>query len=282
VNAEVLETSLASPVRNLVYDALPERLSARAGAFVGGVVIQAALSLAGGALLLARHFEPAMLALFGAGLALAYLAGHLRLRRAYVGSLVEELRSGRLDLGAVGGELGMGEASRLAALWEQLVRTPDERASRTLDERALRTLVELAPFLAARGFDRPLLDALHHPVARLRAACLRALARGDGAGAGIPPSPAERISPSLLAEALADPDPSVRLAALDALPDDTAEREVFALPLRRLQHDAVPGVAASAAARLGRDGDAVLREMLCDDDIARVMPPSTSCPRRYP
>jgi hypothetical protein len=255
VNAEVLENALAAPVRNLVYEALPARLSARAGAFLGGVVIQAALSLAGGALLLASGFAPAMLALFGAALALAYLLGHLRLRRAYVVSLVEELRSGRLDLGAIGSELGRGEASRLAGLWQQLVQTPDEGA--------LRTLVELAPFLAARGFDRPLLDALHHPVARLRAACLRALAQGNGAEA--------RIPPGVLVEALGDADPSVCLAALGALPADAAARDVFVLPLRTLQHDPLPAVAAGAASRLGPAGETVLRAMLRSADAAHVV-----------
>ena len=262
VNAEVLENTLASPIRSLVYEALPARLAARAGAFLGGVVVQAALSLAGAALLLARGFDPARLAVLAGVLALACLLGHLRMRRAYVGSLIGELRAGRLDLGAIGGELGRGEVLRLEALWDQLVRAPDARA--------LRTLVELAPFLAARGFDGPLRAALGHESAALRAACIDALAHGGESG----------IPESALAEALADPDAGVRLAALHALPAQAADRNVFAARIWALQSDSLPAIAAGAAARLGVAGEPALRAMLREGDPVRAaaaldaLPPS--------
>jgi HEAT repeat protein len=255
VNVEVVETSLAGPVRNLMNEALPQRLSARAGAFLGGVVVQGALSLAGGALLLLQHFQPAQLALLGGGLSLAYLLAHLRLRRAYMASLVEELRAGRLDLGSISGELGRGEVSRLAGLWENLVHAPDERS--------IRALVELAPFLAARGFEAPLLEALDHPNPTLRSACIDALASGEGGY--------ERIPGDFLTNALRDVDPRVRLAALRALPADAEAQEVFREPLRELQRDAVPDVAAAAAAHLGAEGEDVLRGMVLSEDPERAL-----------
>ncbi len=254
VSTEVFAETLASPMGELMCEAIPPRLSARAGAFLEGVVMQASLAAGGAGLLLLEGVDPERLALVAAGAALIYLFAHVRMRRAYTASLVTELSAGRLDLDAVGGGLGRGEVSRLATLWEQLRIAPDERA--------LRTLVELAPFLAARGYEAPLLEGLEHPSPRLRAACLAALSKREAAGSGIPPA--------WLVGALRDPDAGVRLAALEALPADAAARDLFAARLRALEQDPDPAVAARAAARLGPAGEPVLKAMVEGPDAARA------------
>lgn len=262
LTAELADTTFAGPVRGLVASALPDRLSARAGAFLSGVVVQLALSAAGAALLVAQRFDLLDLAAIAALFSLLYLAAHVRMRPAYVGSLVDELRAGRLDLAAIGGELGRGEVSRLALLWEQLVGSPDPRS--------LRMLAELAPFLAARGIHAPLLEALSHPNPELRAASLDALATVADARASIP---RERLE-----AALGDDDVRVRRAALRTLPGSRAEDATFGAALRRLLDDPAADVAAEAASRLGPEGEAALARMAAAADPARA----TEALRRLP
>ncbi|HSJ95846.1 MAG TPA: hypothetical protein VLC53_02165, partial [Myxococcota bacterium] len=90
-NRELFENALAGPVRNLSYNALPERFRSRVRAFLEGIVIYSGMSLAGVALIAAGSVELPVLA--GAGLALAalYALANLRVRREYLRALAEEL-----------------------------------------------------------------------------------------------------------------------------------------------------------------------------------------------
>jgi hypothetical protein len=144
---ELAENGIAMPVRSLVYNAMPARFRGRMRALLEGIVFYAGMSLAGGVLILFRDADPLWLCGAGAAAALAYFLANVRTRRAYVDTLVEQLRAGRLDLTAMG-RLGAWEASRLAELWELLLRTEGERP--------FPELLELAPHLAARGIVEPL------------------------------------------------------------------------------------------------------------------------------
>jgi hypothetical protein len=236
---ELAENGIAMPVRSLVYNAMPARFRGRMRALLEGIVFYAGMSLAGGVLILFRDADPLWLCGAGAAAALAYFLANVRTRRAYVDTLVEQLRAGRLDLTAMG-RLGAWEASRLAELWELLLRTEGERP--------FPELLELAPHLAARGIVEPLVRAASHPNAAVRRACIEALA-GTGAAAGP------------LALALDDADAGVRLTALRGLARPGADRGFLAARARELLSDPDPRVRAEAALECGAEGLAVLEKM---------------------
>lgn len=259
-NRELLENALAGPVRNLSYNALPERFRSRVRAFLEGVVIYSGMSLAGVVLLVAGRVELPVLAGAGLGLATLYLLANLRVRREYLHALAAELRAGRLDLRALRGELGPHELSELATLWEPLLREPG-------NDHAQEALLELAAPLAAQGFAGVVRTGLAHPSARVRAGCLAALARAGDEGAGTP-----------WLDGLADPEPEVRRAALAAFPEPLRADAALEAALRARLADPAPRVRAAAAARLGEDGAGVLTAMLEDPAAAlaalEVLPPA--------
>jgi HEAT repeat protein len=240
---ELLEGSFAAPMRSLLCNALPERLRERASAFLEGVVVHVGLSMAGGVLLLVGHVRADALALAGAGLAGVALLAQLRVRREYTRALAAELRAGRLDLRDVKGDLGQRDVSELALLWARLL---DEEES----ARPSRALLELAPLLAERGFDAPLRDGLSHPSARVRAACLAALA----GAADVP-----RLAHGLLD----DPDPAVRAeaAALARGPDEAR--------LAEMARSLDPALAVAALAKLP-EPDAAIALARCVDPNPHV------------
>src|SRR5690606_28415832 len=166
-NRELLEDALAGPVRNLAYNALPTRFRSRVRASLEGIVIYSGMSLAGVALLAAGAVSWPMLAGAGLGLALLYGLANLRVPREYLRALAEELRAGRLDLGALRGELGARDLAGLATLWEPLLGEPGERAEQAL--------LELAGPLAAHGFAPVVVSGLGHPNPHVRAGCPAAL-----------------------------------------------------------------------------------------------------------
>ena len=76
----------------------PDALWGRMRAFVEGIVVYAAMGVAGGALLVQHTFSPQWLVGLGAGLAVVYLFATLGIRREYLRTLVGGIREGRLDL----------------------------------------------------------------------------------------------------------------------------------------------------------------------------------------
>jgi len=237
---ELLENGIAMPVRSLVYNAMPARFRGRMRALLEGIIYYAGMSLAGAVLLVFPRPEPAWLCAAGTLAALAYLFANARTRRAYLDTLVAQLRAGRLDLGDLGQGIGAWEASRLAALWEPLLREEGERPSPGL--------LQLAPLLARRGIHDPLVRSASHPNPGVRRASVEALA-GTGA------------ADAVLALALDDPDAAVRLAALRGLARPEADRGFLAARARELLLDPDPRARAEAALHAGAEGAAVLEAM---------------------
>src|SRR5439155_11077450 len=117
---------------------------------------------------------------------------------------------------------GAWDAARLADLCDELLHAESVRPSRSL--------LQLIASLGQHGVTEPLARGLSHPLAPVRAACVRALATCGG------PQPPLR-------GALDDPDAEVRLAALAALSADTP------VELAPLLGDPDARVRAAAAAR---------------------------------
>jgi len=247
VSRELLDNALATPVRSLLYNAMPLQLRGRMRAFLEGIVVYAGMSVAGVLLLVLERPDPRWLCLAGAGAALVYLGANLGARRAYLGSLVAQLRAGRLDLADVHGEIGGWEAARLAELWEQLLLEEGSRPSRSL--------LQLVPELAARGIVQPLVRAASHPNPDVRRSSLNALV---GAGSELALGP--------IALALDDPDAGVRLAALRGLTRLRPDPEFALARVRDHLGDPDPLVRAEAALQVGEPGLAVLAGMIASDD----------------
>jgi len=247
LNRELLENALAQPVRNLVYNALPLRLRGRMRAFLEGIVVYSGMAVAGAALLalpggIRGPEDVRLLCALGGALALLYLGANLGVRRAYLATLVEELREGRLDLRDVGDTLGDFEVTRLASLWRELLARPGSAGSVT-------AALELAPLLAERGLVEPLVFAAGHRDAEVRRASVAALAGLEGDAAH-----------GALLGALDDREPSVRAAALRALGAGVLA-EPLPRALRERLFDDDPEVRAEAAVLFGAEGHAVLEKM---------------------
>jgi HEAT repeat protein len=242
VNRELVENALAAPVRNLVYNALPLRLRGRMRAFLEGIVVYSGMAVAGAALLLMPSRsgleELRFLCGLGAALAVLYLIANLGVRRAYVGTLIAELRAGRLDLRDVGNVLGGFGSARLGLLWGDLLGR----------EGSASALVELAPLLADRGLIEPLAQATSHPHPEVRRAGIGALA-----------SSREEVARAAVLAALDDPEPTVRLTAVRALRSDGGQ--VARRVLRSCLEDSDPHVRAEAALTFDEQGAAVLEPL---------------------
>jgi HEAT repeat protein len=250
VNREMLDSSLSMPVRNLVYNAIPLRFRGRMRAFLEGIVIYSGMSVAGLVLLFAGRPDPLWLCGIGAATAMLYLLANARVRRAYLDTLVTELRAGRLDLSDVGEELGKTEVARLGELWEALLPSASEHPASEV--------LELAPLLARRGATAPLSRGATHANPRVRRACIAAL----GAVSGEPAF-------SALLPGLEDPDPEVRLTALRVLHDHP--------PVANAQHaiercltDDDPRVRAEAALLSTEAGLRLLEQMAASSDAAEA------------
>lgn len=249
-NRELLNDSLAAPIRTLTFNALPYRLRGRLRAFIEGIVSFGAMSIAGAALLaVGTGVDWRLLVLAGASSALLYVGANLWARREYLRCLVGELRSGRLNLDDFESELGAGDVASLAERWERLLQQETGQPSYAM--------LQIAPHLAEQGFLEPLRRSAHHSHPRVRAACLSALA-----------SRPDEALVALLVEAIDDPSVEVRVAALEA----AAAYDPCPAPLRaacraRLESP-VPEVRALAARLLGEAGHATLRAMAAASDPA--------------
>lgn len=245
-NRELVESALAGEVRNLSYNALPFRFRGSIRAFLEGVLFYGAMSIAGVVLLaLEGQLQIRWLCAVGALATCVYFGANLRVRREYLQSMVEELRKGRLDLDEVSADLGSAVVAELATTWERELR----------QEVPTRAMLQVAPLLVRRGFAEPVHRASQHASARVRRACLAALAsRPDAA-----------LDTRLL-EALEDHDARVRLEATRA----AAALDGFSPGLRgalqaRLR-DRDPQVCAEAALRLGAEGIPALRALATSPD----------------
>ena len=250
---ELMENALAAPVRALMYNAMPLRFRGRTRAFVEGIVVYAGMAVAGLVLLTLQQPEPIWLCTAGALASCLYLfAGH-RAKRAYVATLLDQLARGRIDLEGVEGDLGSWEAGRLAELWEESLRTEGRRPSAAL--------LQLIPALAGRGIIDPLARGASHPNTDVRRACIDALAQTPG------PSIA-----SLLALALDDPAPGVRLAALRGLTRRDADITFVQGRLTELLEDLDPRVRAEAACHAGSAGIEILAKMIASQSAKEAVP----------
>jgi CRP-like cAMP-binding protein/HEAT repeat protein len=205
------------------------------------------MSLAGIAILIAGPVSPTWLCGVGGLMAVLYLLASLRVRQSYFETLVRGIRAGRLHLREIRGQVGHWEASRLVGLWHELVREESHGASETA--------VELASLLADRKLFAPLLDSLSHPDPQVRASCLDAVVDAGEA------------SRSALIQALDDPAPAVRLAAIGgfrALPLDSRVRS----KLEERMQDPDVRVRAKAARAMGPAGHTILEGMARSTDVA--------------
>jgi len=217
VARKTLQDCLASPTRSLLFNALSPRFRNRGRALIAGVVSSLACAVAGAGLgILARQND--VLALGAVGLAVAYLAAALLVRREYLNSLIEGLESGRLLWLEVGDSAARWSSARLVELWGNWLKKPElhrlqlEGLIPRLRERGLRPALELGlrhpdpsvrravvPHLIKPATLGPLL--LAEPEAPVRLAACLALAH------------AGTLPPDALMLASADPDPQVRSVA---------------------------------------------------------------------
>lgn len=93
VNKDALMKAFRNPVRNLLFNALPNYMQGRARAMAAGLVLPVALALAGGILVLAQTYQvPIYFLLAGLGASLLYLYFNTKTNRAYVSGMISVLR----------------------------------------------------------------------------------------------------------------------------------------------------------------------------------------------
>lgn len=98
-----LQDSLATPVRNLLYNAIPSRVRGYLRAFLDGVVVSCAQACVALLLIFLQPFlAPEQIVSVGVLLALIYVGGALGANRNYLRTLVGELEVEGLRLQAVG------------------------------------------------------------------------------------------------------------------------------------------------------------------------------------
>jgi HEAT repeat protein len=251
MNGEMLENALANPIRALLCNAIPLRFRGRVRAFIEGIAVYAGMSIGGGVLWALGNPEPYWLAVAGGFSSLIYLAANILVRREYLRTLVYELRTGRIDLENLGDEIGKWEASRLADLWEQLIRKEGERPSKSL--------LKLIKTLADQGVIEPLRRAVTHPSVDIRRSCITALA-----------STGKRDIAPTLQSSLDDPEARVRIAAIDGLVK-LGGKNLLEPRIQRLLGDPDPVVRAEAARHAGDEGTAVLEAMIASPDATECI-----------
>jgi HEAT repeat protein len=260
-NREMLENSMAGPLRTLVYNALPLRFRDRIRALLEGIVVYSGMALAGGLLLVAApRFDASTLAWIGGATALLYLLANWRVRRAYLDTMIRRLREGRLDFAELGEELGKLGDSRLVELWDSLLAAEDARGRSTE--------LQLARVLVVRGMLDAVLRGVAHADSRVRVACISALVGSDE------PHVARALEP-----ALRDRDPDVRLAAARAVREIPAPTPELRESMRALEGDPSPAVRAEAAAAANQGGFEILRAMAASSDPDAVVEALRRLPR---
>ena len=247
---ELVETSLAAPIRQLSYNALAFRFRGRVRALLEGVVLFAAMAMAGLALLaLGENANLLWLCVLGAGMSLIYLSAGLIVRREYLQSFIVELRHGRLNLDV---ELGQGALASLAEQWEGLLVAEREYPSPSL--------LKLAAELSKRGFGEVVLRASRHPHKRVRTTCLEALASFDR----------DRLLEGL-PDALMDKEVEVRLAAVRAAVALERRPAKLDAHLRAHLDDSDPRIRALVARGNGAAGEVVLEALLESEDPLEIV-----------
>ncbi len=238
---ELMDNAMAAPVRSLIYNAMPLRFRGKMRAFLEGIVVYAGMAVAGVVLLVLGNPDPRWLCAVGITASAFYLFANLRVRSAYVSALVDQMRALRIDFSELGGGMGGWVASRLATLWEQMLREEGSLPSPPL--------LELIPILGKRGVIDPLVRAASHANPVVRRDCVAALAETRAESVAGP-----------LALALDDSDAGVRRAALRGLGEIDAG--LLATHLDDLLDDPDPGVRAEAALHAGPRGLALLTKMI--------------------
>jgi len=251
MNGEMLENALANPIRALLCNAIPLRFRGRVRAFIEGIAVYAGMSIGGGILWALGNPEPYWLAVAGGAASLIYLAANMLVRREYLRTLVDELRAGRIDMESLGDEIGKWEASRLADLWEKLIRREGERPSKSL--------LKLIKTLADQGIIEPLCREATHPSVDVRCSCITALA-----------STGSRDVTPTLQSSLDDPEARVRIAAIGGLVR-LGGKDLLEPRIQRLLSDPDPVVRAEAARHAGDEGAAVLEKMIASPDAAECI-----------
>ena len=248
MNGEMLENALANPIRALLCNAIPLRFRGRVRAFIEGIAVYAGMSIGGGILWALGNPEPFWLAVAGGAASVIYIAANILVRREYLRTLIDELRAGRIDLESLGDEIGKWEVSRLAALWEQLIRREGERPSKSL--------LKLIKTLADQGILEPLRRASTHLSVDVRCSCITALA-----------STGRRDVAPTLQSSLDDPEARVRIAAIEGLVKLGGE-DLLEPRIQQLLGDPDPVVRAKAARWAGAVGATVLEKMIASPDAA--------------
>ncbi len=248
---ELTDNALAAPIRSLVQNAIPRRLRGRMRAFLEGIVVYAGMATAGLLLLLFDQPDPLWLCGAGAAAGLFYLVANIRVRRAYCDTLVDQLKAGRLDFAQGEATIGGWEASQLAELWEESLRTEGPRPSDSV--------MQLIPALASRGIVDPLVRAASHSTAAVRRASVTALA-----STGL-----ERLA-GPVALSLDDPDSDVRLAALRGLARVSGDGQFLQSRVDDLLEDLDPRVRAEAASMAGDAGVETLEKMIDSSSAAEA------------
>ncbi len=250
---ELLENAMAAPIRQLAYNALPFRFRGRVRALLEGVVLFAAMALAGGLLLaIAETASLTLLCGIGAAMGAAYFGASIAVRRAYLSSLVDELRRGRLDLSQLDAELGVAGMTNLAAQWQRILEDSDAAPGGSV--------LRFARDLAEHGFSDIVVHASHHREPAVRRACVEALLDFDPAA----------LEPHL-ERLLGDADERVRLATLRALVEFPSRSDRIGELLEAGLHDPAPGVRAAAAFVAGPLGVDILRALLDSGDRAATV-----------
>lgn len=102
INYETLYSSIAQPVQNLNYNAIPQRFSGRVRVIIDGLLYPACQALTGGLLLAQQKLLTSLqLSLLGIGLSCVYVGvGHLT-GQTYLRAMLSRLQSGLLNLDEV-------------------------------------------------------------------------------------------------------------------------------------------------------------------------------------
>ena len=246
---------VASPAWETMVNVVPEDRRDQTRAFLNGGPTQVGTAIAGLVQLVGqRALSADQLALFGLGAAAITILVTWRIRRSYVGALVDALRAGRpsvFDGDAIAGSPIVLESEVQAlALALEAAHDPDPRVRRLAVEM-------LSDTRDGRGVN-VMVGALDDPDAMVRVNALRGLQRQDGT---------EHVAK--FERALNDQHAAVRLAAVAAL--RTVEPGTISESMGPVIDDADAAVAAAASVALLHGSDrakamARLRSMLSDDD----------------
>jgi len=231
-------SGVADSAYQAMFNAVPAERRDQVRAFIGGVPEQAGTFIAGFILVVGEQsLSSQMLYLIGLALAAACTFVIWRSARAYSGALVAALRAGQPQL-FIGGNDAFGSFQNDGTAVSVVV---DNIANP--DPGVRRVAAEILGNLSVPRATEALVTALNDSDDDVRAASLRALARA-------------KASPALLEVSirLHDPEPEVRLQAIEALRELTSYAHGLTTHIRPLLDDPDSAVRARAAVALLRVG----------------------------